>query len=95
MTCATAACGSPPARLAPTPPQDEAGFGSRVRFRLAGAERSIDIVGDDEADPVAGRIAFSAPLARALIGAGEDDRVAFGGKDNAIEVLAVGAIPAE
>ena len=39
-------------------------------FRLGGAERRIEIVGHDEADPDAGRIAFTAPLARALIGAG-------------------------
>lgn len=81
------------ARQAPPPPDDEAGLGSRVRFRLAGAERSIDIVGGDEAEPAAGRLASSAPLARALIGAGAGDRVAFGGSEDAIEVLAVEAIP--
>ena len=33
------------------------------------ARRTITIVGDDEADATAGRIGWSAPLARALIGA--------------------------
>jgi transcription elongation GreA/GreB family factor len=80
------------AELAPPPPADEAGFGSRVTFRLNGATRSVDIVGDDEADPVAGRIAFSAPLARALIGAGPGDSSDFAGQADAIEIVAVAAI---
>ena len=82
------------AELAPPPPDGEAAFGSRVSFRLNGAERTVDIVGDDEAKPAAGRIAFSAPLARALIGAGPGDFADFGGKADAIELVAVGAIPA-
>jgi transcription elongation GreA/GreB family factor len=80
------------AELAPPPPADEAAFGSRVTFRLNGAERTVDIVGDDEADPAAGKIAFSAPLARALIGAGPGDFADFGGKADAIEIVAVGAV---
>lgn len=81
------------AELAPPPPEDEAGFGSRVTFRLNGAERVIDIVGDDEADPAAGKLAFSAPLARALIGAGAGDFADFNGAEDAIEVVAVASIP--
>jgi len=64
-------------------------FGSRVTFTLGGKRRTITLVGDDEADPAAGLIAFSAPLARALLGAGEGETVAFGGRDNAIEVLEI------
>ena len=82
------------AELAPPPPADEAAFGSRVSFRLNGATRQVDIVGDDEADPAAGKLAFSAPLARALIGAGPGDVADFGGKADAIEILSVGAIGA-
>jgi transcription elongation GreA/GreB family factor len=82
------------AELAPPPPDDEAAFGSRVTFRLNGALRTLDIVGDDEADPAGGSIAFSAPLARALIGAGPGDLSDFGGKADAIEVVSVEAIPA-
>jgi transcription elongation GreA/GreB family factor len=77
------------AELAPPPPEDEAAFGSRVTFRLNGALRTIDIVGDDEADPTNGKIAFSAPLARALIGAGPGDFSDFGGKADAVEILSV------
>ena len=75
--------------VAPPPPADEIAFGSHVRLRLDGEEREIAIVGDDEADPAAGRIAFSAPLARALIGLGDGETAAFGGREDAIEVLAI------
>ena len=77
---------------APPPPSGEAGFGSRVRFRLDGEERCIDIVGDDEAEPAAGRIAFSAPLARALIGAGPGDHADLPGRPDAIELIDVAPI---
>ncbi|AYJ86820.1 nucleoside-diphosphate kinase [Sphingomonas paeninsulae] len=77
------------AQLSPPPPEGNVGFGSRVRLRLNGAERTIDIVGGDEADPANGRLAFTAPLARALMGLGEGDFADFAGKVDAIEVLAV------
>ncbi len=77
------------AHLAPPPPDDEVGFGSRVSFRHRGAARTIDLVGDDEADPSAGRIAFSAPLARAMMGAAVGDLVEFAGEDEAIEILEI------
>ena len=80
------------AELAPLPPEGEAAFGSRVSFRLNGAARTVDIVGDDEADPAAGKIAFSAPLARALIGVGPGDFADFAGKADAIEIVSVGPI---
>lgn len=75
--------------LAPAPPVDEVAFGSRVRFRLNGAEREIAIVGDDEADPASGLIAFSAPLARAMMGAAEGESVSFNDRADAIDILAV------
>ncbi len=68
---------------------DEAAFGTTVRYRLNGKEGTISIVGDDEADPAAGLVSFSSPLARALIGAGEGDFADFGGKADVIEVLGV------
>jgi transcription elongation GreA/GreB family factor len=80
------------AQLAPTPPADEVAFGSRVTFRLGGATRILDIVGDDQADPSQGSISFSAPLARALIGAGPGDHADFAGKADAIEILEVSSI---
>ena len=81
------------AEVAPAPGERAVAIGSRVRFRLNGRERQIDIVGHDEADPGADRIAFQAPLAAALIGAEPGERVDFNGRGEAIEVIATGAIP--
>lgn len=75
------------AELAPEPEDGEIGIGSVVRVRMNGAERRIAIVGGDEAEPGADRLAFSAPLARALMGAMVGETVAFGGKDAAIAIL--------
>lgn len=80
------------AEPAPVPGVDAVALGSRVRFRLNGRERQIDIVGADEADPAAERIAFQAPLAAAMLGAEPGERVDFGGKAEAIEVVATGPI---
>ena len=75
------------ARPTPSAAGDEAGFGSRICYRLAGADHVVDIVGQDEADPANGRLAYSSPLARALIGAGAGDRMDFAGRNDAIEVV--------
>ena len=77
------------AQRPPVPAGDQVAFGTRVRFRLNGAERTLSIVGDDESDPANGYLSFSAPLARALIGACAGDFADFGGKADAIEVLEV------
>ncbi|GAA0669528.1 transcription elongation GreA/GreB family factor [Sphingomonas insulae] len=76
------------------PADGSAGFGTRVQVTIGGRERAIAIVGDDEADPRADRLAFGAPLARALIGAEPGDILPFGGRDDAIEVVAVEPIDA-
>ena len=80
------------AQLAPPPPEGEVAFGARVTFRHRGAVRTIDIVGDDEADPANGLLSFSAPLARAMIGACAGDHADFSGEADAIEVLEVTAL---
>lgn len=67
------------------------GIGSRVAYRLNGTERSVTIVGHDEADPAARRIAFTAPLGRALMGAEAGETVAFQGREDAIAILAATA----
>lgn len=64
-------------------------FGTTVTFRLAGKTREITIVGDDEADPAAGLLAFSAPLCRAMMGSEPGEKVDFGGKAEVLEVLGV------
>jgi len=77
------------AELAPPPAEGIAGIGTRITFRLAGRERTLTIVGHDEADPDAGLIAFSAPLAAALVGLEAGETAEFNGQEDAIELLAV------
>jgi transcription elongation GreA/GreB family factor len=81
------------AELVPAPGGETVEFGTTVTFRLGGKQHVLVIVGDDEADPAAGLIAFSAPLARALMGAEVGDLLEFAGKDDAIEVLEVAVSP--
>jgi len=57
---------------------DEVRFGARVTVQGDSQEpRRIEIVGVDEADATRGRIAFVAPLARALLGRRPGDVVTF------------------
>ncbi len=79
------------AQVMPQPTGPAVAFGSIVTFRMGGKERTITLVGDDEADPAAGLLSFTAPLSRALLGAEPDDEIDFAGKSAAIEVLAVNA----
>jgi transcription elongation GreA/GreB family factor len=80
------------AQLSPPPAEGTVGFGTRVQIRMNGADRTIDIVGGDESDPATGRLAFTAPLARAIMGLGEGDFADFAGKADAIEVLKVAVL---
>ena len=82
------------AELVPAPSGEVVEFGTSVTFRLNGKERTLAIVGDDEADPASGLISWSAPLARALMGAEAGEVLAFAGKEDALEVLAIEAIAA-
>ncbi|MDB5724342.1 MAG: nucleoside-diphosphate kinase [Novosphingobium sp.] len=75
------------AELVPVPNGSIVDFGTTVRFTLKGKERSLTIVGHDEADPAKGLIGHAAPLSRALLGAGVGDVIEFGGDLDAIEVL--------
>jgi len=73
-------------------PQDEVRFGATVRVRNeAGSERDYEIVGVDEAQAELGKIAFSAPLARALSGkrTGDIAVVHTPRAEEELEVLAV------
>jgi transcription elongation GreA/GreB family factor len=67
-------------------------FGTRVRFLLKGAARVVEIVGSDEADPAHDRLAFTAPLARALMGAEAGETLDLGAVEGAIEVLGIEAL---
>ncbi len=77
------------AQIMPVPDGDVVAFGTRVTFVLNGKQRVLSIVGDDEADPANDLIAFSAPLARALMDAEAGEVLPFGRLEDAIEVLVV------
>jgi len=77
------------AQLAPVPDGNSVEFGCTVTFRQAGKQRTVTLVGDDEADPAAGLIAFTAPLARAMMGAEEGELVEFAGKPDALEIVRI------
>ncbi len=82
------------ADLMPAPSGDTVEFGTTATFTLNDKPRELSIVGDDEADPAAGLISFSAPLARALIGGEVGEVLPFGEREDAIEVLAIKVMPA-
>ncbi|MDR6509973.1 transcription elongation GreA/GreB family factor [Novosphingobium capsulatum] len=77
------------AQVMPAPAGDVVEFGSTVTLVHSGRERTITLVGDDEADPAAGLLAFSAPLARAIMGAEAGEYVDFGGKAEAVEIVTI------
>jgi transcription elongation GreA/GreB family factor len=77
------------AELMPLPDGQTVEFGTTVTFALAGKQRTLSIVGDDEANPANGRIAFSAPLARAMMGLEEGEFATFNGQEDALEVLSI------
>jgi transcription elongation GreA/GreB family factor len=78
------------AEVVPPPTRrDKVRFGSTVTIRLDdGTERTLHIVGEDEADPAEGRIAYVAPVAAQMIGAGVGERVDSGGVEG--NIIAIG-----
>ena len=83
------------AELRDVPDGEAVSFGTRVTYRLGGKDKRIAIVGDDEADPNAGCVSFSSPLARAMMDAEVGEMVDFGGKPGAIEIVAIEPIAGE
>jgi transcription elongation factor GreB len=74
------------------PDRDRIWFGAEVTIvDEDDSERTLALVGDDEADAAAGRIGWNAPLARALRGAAVGDvrRVALPSGERDYEVLAI------
>jgi transcription elongation factor GreB len=68
-------------------------FGATVTLRTlggdkAGFERTLTLVGVDEADVAAGKVGFVAPIARALVGAklGQVVTLPLGPKAETVEV---------
>ncbi len=79
------------------PNRDQVFFGATVVYMdKAGDEHKVTIMGVDEAEPLAGKISWISPVARALIKAKEGDTVTLrtpGGVDT-LEVLEVHYPPA-
>lgn len=76
---------------------DQVRFGATVELAdEKDARRILTIVGDDEADASSGRIGWSAPLARALIGAkvGDERIVRLPAGEKSYEVMAISYPPA-
>jgi transcription elongation factor GreB len=72
--------------------RDQVRFGATVELTDEDdIRRTVTIVGDDEADASAGKIGWSAPLARALIGAsvGDERIVRLPAGEKSYEVMAI------
>ncbi len=73
----------------PDPERMGVQFGSRVGFvRRDGRRQTLQIVGEDEADPTAGRVSYVSPMARGLLGADVGDSVRLGADE--LTVLTIG-----
>lgn len=77
-------------------PGDRVRFGAHVTLRSvdgerAGEERRLAIVGVDEADPAQGRVAFTAPIARAVLGreVGETTALRTPRGEEQLEIVAI------
>jgi transcription elongation GreA/GreB family factor len=76
----------------PPPDGREATFGAAVTVAAPdGRRRTYRIVGEDEADPAAGRLAWVAPVARGLVGASVGDEVML--PSGPVEVVAIDSTP--
>ncbi len=77
------------AQLAPPATGEIVAFGTSVTIEQDGKTRTLAIVGHDESDPAEGRIAFTAPLAKALIGSETGEEVEAPGPGGPIIVVAI------
>jgi transcription elongation GreA/GreB family factor len=76
----------------PDPATGRVVFGTLVTVRREdGTETSLRIVGEDEADPAAGRIAWTAPVARALLGGAPGDIRAL--PTGEVEIVSIATAP--
>ena len=76
------------AELGPSPADpEEIGFGSSVTLRRGGQIETLQIVGEDEAEPAMGKLSWVSPLALALAGLGAGETLEFAGRQ--IEIIAV------
>jgi transcription elongation GreA/GreB family factor len=71
----------------PTDPEQVL-FGTRVELRRGdGRRQTLSLVGEDESAPEVGKIAWTAPLARVLLGLEEGETARFHDED--VEVVAI------
>ena len=77
------------AQLAPPPSGNIVALGTTVTIEQDGKTRALEIVGHDESEPAAGRIAFTAPLANALIGSEVGDEIDPPGPGGPITIVAI------
>ena len=77
------------AQLAPAPSGKIVAFGTSVTIEQDSKTRALDIVGHDESEPAAGRIAFTAPLAKALIGSEIGEEIDPPGPGGLITIVAI------
>ena len=77
------------ATVMPAPPgTDTVAFGSTVTFhRDDGRTQTYRIVGEDEADPKAGTLSHTSPVARQLLGKSRGDTVTIGAQE--LEVIEI------
>ncbi|WP_121667833.1 GreA/GreB family elongation factor [Mesonia aquimarina] len=72
-------------------PKDEVRFGAVIQLKINEKLQQFQIVGVDEADIKSGKIAFVAPLAKALTGkkAGEITTFELGSEKRSIEIISI------
>lgn len=77
-------------------PEKEIRFGANIGFEMDGEKKEFQIVGVDEADISKNKIAFIAPIARALSGkkVGDETDLELGNKNRRLKVLSI-SYPAE
>ncbi|MFO1394198.1 MAG: GreA/GreB family elongation factor [Steroidobacteraceae bacterium] len=78
------------AEVVPPPggPHEPVRFGSRVTIESGAGQRvQFRIVGEDEADPAAGRISWVSPMAESLLGAVTGDTLPF--QSGEAEIVAI------
>lgn len=77
------------AQVVPAPDGATVAIGTVVTIDQEGKARTVEIVGHDEADPAAGKLVFSAPLARALMDAETGEEVEFPGPGKTVRVVGI------
>ena len=67
------------------------GLGSKIKVSFNGSAKELEIVGDGEADPLKGKVSFSSPIAKALMGKrkGSETKLATPGGGVVYRILSI------